>query len=117
VHDSTILGLPSRSQCSMTTITRRAPVDEIHGAAHAFDHLPGHHPVRQIAGGGDLHAAEHSGVNMAAADHAERQGGVEECGTGDDGDGFLAGVDQVRINVVVGGDMGRCPGSRFPNAR
>ncbi len=53
-------------------------VDEVHRAAHALDHLPGDHPVGEVAAGADLHRAEHGDVDVPAADHRERQGRVEE---------------------------------------
>ncbi len=38
---------------------------------------------------------------MAAADHAERGGAVEKAALGQFGDGLLAGIDQVGINLVL----------------
>src|SRR5690606_20987683 len=78
-------------------------VDEVHGTAHALDHLAGDHPVGEVAAGGDLHGAEDGGVDVTAADHAEGERGVEEGGARQDGDRFLAGVDQVGVDFVLGG--------------
>lgn len=50
-------------------------VRKVHGAAHPRERLPGHAPARLIAAGGGLHGAEHSDVQVRAADHGE---GVEE---------------------------------------
>jgi hypothetical protein len=46
--------------------------------SHALDHFSRDGPVREIAGGRDLHGAEDRDVDVAAADHAEGRGGVEE---------------------------------------
>ena len=71
--------------------------DEVHGAAHAFDHFAGDHPVGEVAGCVDFHGAEDAEVDVAAADHGEGFGGGEEGGAGEDGDGFFAGVDEVGV--------------------
>jgi hypothetical protein len=74
--------------------------DEIHRAAHAFDHLAGDGPVREVAVLRDLHRAEHADVDVTAADHRERRRRVEERRPFDRRDGLLAGVDEVRILVA-----------------
>lgn len=43
---------------------------QIHGAAEALD-LAGKHPVGEISFGADLHCAEDSQIDLAAADHGE----------------------------------------------
>ncbi len=75
---------------------------QVHGAAGTLDHLAGNHPVGQVAVAGDLHAAEDRQVDLAAADHGKRFGGIEEDRAGNGGDGLLAGVDQVGIDLVFG---------------
>ena len=78
-------------------------VDEVHRATHPLDHLPGDHPVGDVAGRGDLHRAEDRGVDLPAADHPERRGRVEVRRAPAHGDGLLAGVDEVGVDGVVGG--------------
>ena len=53
------------------------PAHEVHGAAHAWYHLAGDHPVGEVAGRIDLQAAKHGNVDMAAANQAERHRAVE----------------------------------------
>src|SRR5665647_523585 len=78
-------------------------VDQVHRAAHALDHLARDHPVGDVAVCGDLHRTQDGGVDLATADHAEAGGRVEEGGTLAQGDGLLAGVDQVRILFPING--------------
>ena len=47
-------------------------------------------------------AAEDRQVDVPAADHRERIGAGEEARARDRGDGLLAGVDQVRVDLVLG---------------
>ena len=60
---------------------------------------------------GDLHPAEDGGVDVAAADHREAQRRVEERGARQHGDGLLAGVDEVGVDLVV---VGVGPTPRMP---
>src|SRR5690606_2533554 len=76
-------------------------VHEVHRPAHPLDHFTGDGPVGQVAAGGDLHGAEDGDVDVAAADHAERQRGVEVRGAGQRGHRLLARVDQVGVDLVV----------------
>src|SRR4051794_7981727 len=76
---------------------------QVHGATHAVDHLAGDQPVGEVAAGVDLHGAEDRDVEVTAADHPERQRGVEEAGTGQDRDRLLARVDQVGVLVALEG--------------
>src|SRR5262245_27367852 len=69
--------------------------DEIHGAAHAFHHLAGDHPVREIARFVHLQRAEHRQIDVAAADHRERLRAVEVRAARNLCDRLLAGVDQI----------------------
>src|ERR1019366_3467147 len=46
-------------------------MDEVHGPAHALDHLAGDRPVGEVASGRDLHGAKNRGVDPAGADHPE----------------------------------------------
>ena len=78
-------------------------VNQVHGAAHVPDHLAGDHPVGQVADRRYLHGTQDGGVDVAAADHAEAEGGVEEAGARLDRDGFLARIDQIGIDLVVVG--------------
>src|SRR5690606_15167370 len=78
--------------------------DEVHRAAHALDELAGDLPVGDVAGGGDLHGAEDRGGHLPAADHAEAGGGVEDRGAWAEGDGLLAGVDEVGVLLPLVGE-------------
>jgi hypothetical protein len=78
--------------------------DEIHRAAHALDHLAGDHPVREIAVLAHLHRAEDGEVDVAAADHREALGAVEERSAGQHRDGLLARVDEVRVFGALDGE-------------
>ncbi len=60
------LGGASLAVCSMTTRDAADAGDEVHGAAHALDHLAGDHPVGEVAALGDLHGAEDGEVDVAA---------------------------------------------------
>ena len=81
------------------------PDGEIHRAADAAAAALGHEPVGQIAVLGDLQAAEHRDIDVAAANHRERRGGVKEAGPGNEVDRLAAGVDQVGV-VLAGGHAG-----------
>src|SRR6202012_707888 len=78
--------------------------DEVHGPAHALHHLAGDGPVGEVAVLGHLHGAQHGHVDMAAADHGEAVGAREEAGARQAVYGLLAGVDQVRIDLVIIGE-------------
>ena len=67
---------------------------QIHGAAHAGNHLARNHPVGEHAALVDLQAAEHGDVDVAAADQAEREGAVKGAGAGDGADEAAARVSQ-----------------------
>src|SRR3546814_20127092 len=77
------------------------PGDQVHRAAHALDHLAGHHPVGEITGLGDLHAAQPGEVDMAAADHREALLRHEIGGLRPLADLLLAGVDQDGVIVAL----------------
>ena len=64
--------------------------DQVHRAAHAFDHGAGDHPVREVAVPRDLHAAQDRDVDMTAADHRETGRGIEVRRSRDDRDRLLA---------------------------
>src|SRR5690606_16902196 len=62
----------------------------------------GDHPVGQVALVGDLHRAQDRQVDVAAADHGEGVVAAEIAGPCTRGDGLLAGVDQVGVDLVLG---------------
>src|SRR6266852_375107 len=72
--------------------------DQVHGAAHAFQHFAGNGPVGEIALFIDLQRAEYGEVDVAAANHAKGIGGGKITGARKLGDGFLARVDEIRID-------------------
>src|SRR3546814_7277607 len=63
--------------------------DKVHRAAHAFDHLARHGPVREIAVARDLHRAEDRKIDMTAADHRETVSRREEARRRQCGDRLL----------------------------
>lgn len=91
--------------------------NEVHGSAHTLD-LTGKHEVGEIWIKGlvnivhyefvvkgaeltsvlaDLESTKHGQVNAARADHTETLVGTENRSTATQGDGLLAGVDQVGV--------------------
>src|SRR5216683_3865198 len=72
--------------------------DQVHGAAHAFQHFSGNGPVGEIALFVDLQRAENGEVDVAAANHAKGIGGGKITGAGKLGDGFLARIDEIGVN-------------------
>src|SRR5690606_15003288 len=78
---------------------------EVHGPADGRDGTRGAgRPVGEVAADGDLVGAEDAVVEVAAAHHGEAVGVVEVGGAGEFGDGLLAGVDEVGVDRVVGGE-------------
>src|SRR6266536_6601747 len=45
--------------------------DQVHRAAHAFDHFARNHPVGKIALFVDFHRAKHAQIDVASANHGE----------------------------------------------
>jgi hypothetical protein len=58
----------------------------------------------EVAVAGDLHGTEDGDLDVAAADHAEGGGGVEDAAAGQHGDGLLAGVDEVGVLLALVGE-------------
>ena len=77
--------------------------DEIHRAAHAQHVLPGHGPVGDVAPLAHLEGAEDGDVHVAAADHREARRAVEVRRARERGDRLLGGVDEVGVELVLGG--------------
>ena len=75
---------------------------QVHRAAHPLHHLAGDHPVRQVALLVHLERAEHGQVDVPASHHRERVGAAEIGAAGRLGDRLLAGVDEIRIDLVLG---------------
>ncbi len=75
--------------------------DEVHRAAHAFQHFPGNGPIGESALFIDLERTENGKIDVASANHGERIGGRKIGATGEFSDGFLAGVDEIRIDFRV----------------
>src|SRR5439155_23309877 len=98
------LGLSRRGDVVGEYDDAAGATDQIHRAAHAFDHRAGHHPVGQITSHANLHSAKHSDVDVAAADHGEAGHGVEVRGSPHHRDGLFSRVDQVGVDVVVEGE-------------
>jgi hypothetical protein len=65
--------------------------------------LPGHRPVRDVAGDRDLQGAEHGDVDVPAADHREALRAVEVRGAGERGHRLLGRVDEVGVDLVPAG--------------
>ena len=77
---------------------------QVHGTAHALDHLAGDHPVGQVTLAADLHGAQDGQVDLAATDHGETLVAAEDGRALDGGDGLLAGIDQVGVHLVLVGE-------------
>ena len=71
--------------------------NKVHGTAHALDHLSGDHPVGDVAVFRDFHSAEHSQVDVPAADHSEAGGTVEIGRLRQLANGLFACIDKVGI--------------------
>ena len=71
--------------------------NQVHGPAHAFDHLAGDHPVGEIALLIDFHGAKHAQINVPTADHGKRIGAGKICRAGNFRDCLFAGIDEVRV--------------------
>ena len=92
---------PSLLNRVMSTKTSFAPMAMIHGAAYRGDCVGSAGvPVRQVAGKRHLEGAEYADVEVPAAHHGEGVGVIEVGRAWRLGDRDLAGVDQVRIDVV-----------------
>ncbi|MNE33647.1 hypothetical protein D3C80_1273310 [compost metagenome] len=74
--------------------------DQVHGPAHALQHLAGDGPVGDVAVGGHFHGAQNGQVDVPSPNHGEAVRRAEEAGRRQFGDRLLAGVDQVRIDFV-----------------
>ena len=72
--------------------------DEVHRASHSLHHLAGNGPVGEITILRNLKGTQNRQINMAAADHREALGRVDEGRAGKGGNGLFAGVDEVRID-------------------
>ena len=77
--------------------------DEVHGAAHSLDKFAGNHEVGEVTSGGNLHGTQDRNVHVTSTDHSEGLGRVENGSTRDKGDGLLAGVDDVGVELLLGG--------------
>ncbi len=86
---------------------------EVHRAADSGNLFAGGAPVGEVAVGGDFERAEHGVVDVAAANHAERRGMIEEAGAGIQRDVLLAGVDQVAIFLARLGDLAHAEDAVF----
>ena len=75
---------------------------QVHGTAHALDHLARDHPVGQITVFADLHGTQDGQVDLAAADHGKAVVAAEDAGAGDGGHRLLAGVDEVGVHLILG---------------
>src|SRR6202011_5201546 len=57
----------------------------------------------EVGGFGDLHGTEDGEVDVAAPDHGEGVRAGEEAGAGQGSDDFLASVNEIGIDVLLGG--------------
>src|SRR5690606_5476143 len=77
---------------------------QVHGAAHGGNGVGcAGAPVGQVAVRGNLERAQNADVQMAAAHHGEAVGVMKEAAARQQGDGLLAGVDQVVVFFALGG--------------
>src|SRR3546814_10994902 len=72
--------------------------DKVHRAAHAFDHLAWHGPVREIAVDRHLNRAEDRKIDTTAAAHRETVSRLEEARRRKRCDRLLSGVEEIGIN-------------------
>ena len=79
------------------------PRHQVHGAAHAFDHLAGDHPIGEVTLLADLHRAQDRQIDLATADHGKAFVAAKNAGARDSGDGLLARVDDVGVDFILGG--------------
>ena len=78
---------------------------QVHGAAHPLDHFSGDHPRGDIPCDVDLKGAKNRKIDVAAADHGERLGRIEDRRPGLRGDGLFAGVDHVGVESLLIGKL------------
>ena len=116
VSARTSLGVPSFDDVGLQHHHPPRARRQIHRAAHAGGHLAGHRPVGQVAVGGDLEAAQDRQVDVAAADHRERQRRVEHAAARQHGHRLLAGVDQPAGRPRPRTGRGPCRAGRSPSA-
>ena len=84
---------------------RRCPVISLPGTAQLARSPCGH-----------LHGAQDRQVDVAAADHRERQRRVEDLAAGQHRDGLLAGVDEAAASPRPRSGTGPCRAGRSPSA-
>jgi hypothetical protein len=65
-------------------------------------YLAGNHVVGKITVGANLQGTKNGNINVAAADHGETLGAVEDAGALDEGHGLLAGIDDVAVELGLG---------------
>src|SRR5699024_8585962 len=70
---------------------------------HASDNHPRNERVTKVVVLSDFHRAENCSVNGAGTDHRKRSRGAEVARTRRGSNGFLAGVDEFRIQLLFGG--------------
>ena len=85
------------------------PRDQVHRAAHAFDHFAGDHPIGDVAIFGNLHRPQNCQVYMPAADHGKGRGAVEIGRLRQFANRLLARVNQVRVHLVI---IGKWPNTQ-----
>ncbi len=76
--------------------------NQIHGAAHARNHLPRNHPVREVATLIDLQSAKHGHVKMSAPDQSEAHGAVNRRGARHRGHKASSRIGQICIFHAFG---------------
>lgn len=77
--------------------------DQIHSTAHSLEHFSRNHVVCQVTVSADLQSSQHGDIDVTTSDHSERLGRIKGGATGEDGDGFLASVDDVHVDFFFGG--------------
>src|SRR5690606_10390402 len=79
------------------------PDGQVHGAADSGNGVGlARAPVGQVARGRYLEGTEHADVEVAATHHAEAVGVMEIGAARQQGDGLLAGIDQVVVFLTLG---------------
>jgi hypothetical protein len=90
--------------------------DEIHGAAGALDHLARHHPVGEVAVAATSRPPRMDRSMCPPRIMAKESALEKKLLPGIAGDGLLAGVDEVGVDLSSAGERGRCRAGRSPTA-
>ena len=66
-------------------------------------YLSGDHVVGKVTVGTNLERTKNGDIDVATANHGEALGAVEDASARNESDSLLAGVDNVDVDLVLGG--------------